>query len=302
MNIHEQRAALSKLRRSKDSELLHVAIHEAGHAVAKLVVAGEMGLTLDKAISQIEIASEVIATPGEGACPRTQGVTYGPMFSREITEASQHVLSAVVNNATVRAQVDAARTAGADIDRWFRARVFDGVSGCMAEALSRRMSFHDVWTSDEAAGDMATTLCDADIAQISERDVERTIDRMAALSALVLGKSAVWRAVRGLAKTLQRRPVTKGTRAVAVVKSSLSEMELATLFVDATRELDRLEGDIRGAKIVSGEMPDGRYQLIKGSQSLEPGPSGKVTSYVIRHSSPTLYEVLWNAFGDGATG
>jgi hypothetical protein len=90
MNIHEQRAALSKLRRSKDSELLHVAIHEAGHAVAKLVVAGEMGLTLDKAISQIEIASEVIATPGEGACPRELGWKPTTLFVDQVLQRDKY--------------------------------------------------------------------------------------------------------------------------------------------------------------------------------------------------------------------
>ena len=38
--------------------------------------------------------------------------------------------------------------------KWFRARVFDAVTGSIAEAIFTKRTFHDVWNGHQAEGDL----------------------------------------------------------------------------------------------------------------------------------------------------
>src|SRR5205823_7055448 len=60
MDRHERRAAKVATRSAKID--LVVAVHEAGHAVARFLTAGDLGFSADDAISYIEMAPDSAVT------------------------------------------------------------------------------------------------------------------------------------------------------------------------------------------------------------------------------------------------
>jgi hypothetical protein len=91
MNRHERRAAKVRARLVAKNGGSHiVAVHEAGHAIAKVLAAEELGYSINEAIDRIEIGvGETLGRSVDGRMiTRSQAVTYGPTFSRDIDEAS----------------------------------------------------------------------------------------------------------------------------------------------------------------------------------------------------------------------
>src|SRR5438067_9965781 len=82
MNRHERRAAKVAVRSAKIDRV--VAIHEAGHAVARFLTAADLGFSVDAAISYIEIAPDSAVTKSidKRMIFRMQAATFGPMLSR----------------------------------------------------------------------------------------------------------------------------------------------------------------------------------------------------------------------------
>jgi hypothetical protein len=91
MNRLDRRAAQARARHpGKNDTSRIVAVHEAGHAVAKVLAAGELGYGINEAIGNIDIGTDESwgqSTDGR-MITRSQAVTYGPTFSRDIDEAS----------------------------------------------------------------------------------------------------------------------------------------------------------------------------------------------------------------------
>jgi hypothetical protein len=116
------------------------ALHEASHAIAKVLAAPAMGWTTGQAITRI-------CMEGDG------GKAGGPAFSREMVEKSEFELQNTpggLEGSIETKVIELARVAGADIESWFNARVFDAVSGSMGEAIYTGTSFKEVWMSRES--------------------------------------------------------------------------------------------------------------------------------------------------------
>jgi hypothetical protein len=86
----------------------------------------------------------------------SQAVTFGPMFSAEISE----LVGATTDLAEITGLVAAAVARGFDISTWLEARALITVFGPMAEAVARRKSFHDVWESYESEADVRSLVRD----------------------------------------------------------------------------------------------------------------------------------------------
>jgi hypothetical protein len=148
MNRHDRRAAQAKAKHPrKNGTLQIVAVHEAGHAVAKVLAAGELGYSINEAINHIDMGTGgKLGQSADGRMiTRSQAVTYGPTFSRDIDEASlEFTQSFMRGRGTLGGReanefwskvVELGRAAGADIGKWFRARVFVAVSGSIGDLL-----------------------------------------------------------------------------------------------------------------------------------------------------------------------
>ena len=163
----------------KDHQI--VAIHEAGHAIAKVMTAPDFGYKVNQAVTYIDIGSQGPGrvSPDGKMILRSQAVTYGPMFSKEISLAAAEFKAAFLGDrASLTVQGDesreffcgflnAARTAGADIKRWFRIRAFDAVAGCVAEANFSKRDFGELFFEDYSAeGDRGSIAHDRQMAAI----------------------------------------------------------------------------------------------------------------------------------------
>jgi hypothetical protein len=166
MNRHARRAAKAMTRytvKSKDHQI--VAVHEAGHAVAKVLAARDFGYEVHEAVAYIDVGSQGPGdlTPDGKMILRSQGVTYGPIFSKEISLAAaefQDGFFADRASPTIEGNdrrelfcgtLNAGRTARADIKKWFRIRAFDAVAGCVAEANFSKRDFGELFFEDYSA-------------------------------------------------------------------------------------------------------------------------------------------------------
>ena len=128
MNRHERRKAkaLSRLGHKSDGPTV-VAVHEAGHAVAKVLAIGELGYSIHEAIEYIVMGTnKSLARSANGKMMlRSQGVTFGHTFSKDMAAAaSRESVQAYpsehgeLNLSTLSKIVELSRAAGADVGKW----------------------------------------------------------------------------------------------------------------------------------------------------------------------------------------
>ena len=188
MNRKDRRRAKALAGRSLDNDARKViSIHEAGHAVAKVLAAGQLGCSISESILYVDMGSENDlhwSVDGTVAL-RSQGVTFGPMFSREITSSAtefmqgyfaEHGVTEGSNALVLKGGdtyehskiIELARAAGADIGKWFRARTFDAVAGAMAELIISNQSFNEVfWKGYGAYSDRQSVASDTKLGGIA---------------------------------------------------------------------------------------------------------------------------------------
>jgi hypothetical protein len=154
MNRHERRKA-SKLTRQMKLDRV-VAIHEAGHAVARVLTADDMGLKPEEAVAWIEVGLDASAREGcDGQNVLvSQATTYGPMFSREIEQHTTKTPGTALTTDVLLDTVAKARKAGADIEAWLSARSLFTVFASVAEVKWLNVPFLKVWHSHGSESDV----------------------------------------------------------------------------------------------------------------------------------------------------
>jgi hypothetical protein len=320
MNRHERRKAkaLSRLGHKNNGPTV-AAVHEAGHAVAKVLAIGELGYSIDDAIKYIDMGSNQAFGPSvDGQMMMySQGVTFGPKFSKQIEEASREfkqaylsehehgVLQGAETHEFLSKFVELGRAAGADIGKWFRARVFDAVTGSIAEAIVTKRTFNDVWNGYQAEGDVSGVMRDASISGIAVDEVKSTIKRTAALSAYLMEQPEVWAAVVALGNKLPIVGRMDGDKAVAIITKALSESGLRGMFADGLEGIADLERQISAAKVVFAKCADDSNHLIKGGELIKRikdyGIGERVEHVQFQCTFRIFAETLCRAFGDGAS-
>jgi hypothetical protein len=279
-----------------------------------VLAAGELGYGINKAIAYIEMADGSLGQSVDRKMMlRSQGVTFGPIFSRDIETASHEFAQSFMRDRgslegheskEFRSKVvELARAAGADIGKWFRARVFDAVSGSIAEAIVSHRPFHEIWNGYEAESDGMGVAQDAAAAEIAAEEVVVTMERMAAVSAYLMDKPEVWAAVLALANKLPVIGRMDGDKAVSIIARAIPETDLTGMFTDALERVLEMEREIDAATIVCAALPDGSYPVIKGRKlihSLRTEDKHMVEVLPYKCNFPVYGETLCRAFGDGA--
>jgi hypothetical protein len=315
MNRKSRRAARATARHAaKNSDSQIVVVHEAGHAVAKVLAAGELGYSIHEAIRHIEIGTDESwnQSVDGNMIMRSQGVTYGRIFSRDINQASLEFRQSFMRDpGTLEGHeqleysskvVELGRAAGADIAKWFRARTFDAVSGSIAEAIFSHRTFNDVWYGYQAANDLLSVVHDARMAGIGAEEAYSAVTRMAVLSACVMEKPEVWAAVVALANKLPAVGRMDGAKAAAIITGVIPETDLTGIFTEALVRVSELEQEISAAKMVVVKTPDGKKDLTKGKELLQKIKDGDIDiGGILTYDCtfPVFAETLWRAFGDG---
>lgn len=320
-NRHQRRVAEALARRAlKDGADAIVAVHESGHAVAMAVACGELGYPLNRAIDRIDIGAKASTPSFDGrAVLVSQGVTFGPAFSRDISSAAEEYIGACIaaHGSHKKSKphmlphtsqlefysrvIEIGRAAGHDIDRWFCARTFDAVSGPIAEAIFSQRSFDEVWRGYQAESDLCGVVRDATASGFGIEHINSTIDRMAALSACMMETPGAWAAVQELAKNLQEVREMEGTVALGIITSVLSDLQLNGMFAGAVERLNELETEINAAGIAIAITADKSQRLIKGKTLVEKTVKGnRLVGQAYDCRFKVFGETLWRAFGDGA--
>ncbi len=182
---------------------------------------------------------------------------------------------------------------------------FDAVTGSITEAIITKRTFNDVWNGYQAAGDLSRVVRDADISGIAVNQVNSAIDRMAALSAYLMEKPEAWAAVLALANKLPAVGRMDGDKAVAIIAKALSESDLTGMFAEGLEAISELERQISAAKVVVAKYTDESTSIIKGEELLKRIKDSVIEERVegaqYQCMFPIFGEVLWRAFGDGAS-
>ena len=169
MNRQQRRAARAKAKNATVDPV--VAIHEAGHAVARYLTAEMMGLSKEESVSSIDVHVTQEMPKGKSVDGKmvtsAQATTFGPLFSKEIdavrlavstangwSDLPPEELAAKLNTLeNMRDLLETAREQGCDVEKWLRARAIIMVAGATAESLYREVPWHEVWDGYEAEGD-----------------------------------------------------------------------------------------------------------------------------------------------------
>jgi hypothetical protein len=313
MNRQTRRAAKAMARHTPKPKYQQiVAVHEAGHAVAKALAAPDFGYEVHEAVAYIEVGSQEPCglTPDGKMILRSQGVTYGPTFSKEISLAADEFKAAFfADRASPTVQgndsrelfcgiLNAAQTAEADIKRWFRIRAFYTVAGCVAEANFSKRDFGELFFQYYAAeSDRGGIAHDADMAAIPASEAALVISHMAAVNAYLMQDEKIWAAVLALAEKLPVVGRMPGQEAVKIITGILSPNDLAAAYGEAVKEIDKLKREIEAQPIVTAICAD-QTILVKGIDHLSDNES--VTALQYECKLPVFAEALGYAFGDGS--
>jgi hypothetical protein len=218
MNRRERRIAASHVRKAELDPI--IAIHEAGHAVARYLTAAEMGFPVEESIIHIEISPGT--SLGASSDGRTylvsQAVTFGPMFSAEINE----LVGATTDLAEITGLVAAAVARGFDISTWLEARALITVFGPMAEAVARRKSFHDVWESYESEADVRSLVRDGVIGGLRDKELDSLLNKTVERAAAMLQRPEILTAINALAEALPEAGRMEGKDAAAIIGRAMA--------------------------------------------------------------------------------
>jgi len=313
MNRHARRAAKAMARRtlkSKDRQI--VAVHEAGHAVAKVLAARDFGYEVHEAVAHIDVGSKGSGDLSSGGkmILGSQGVTYGPVFSKEISVAAAKFKDGFFADRaslTIKGNdrrelfcgiLNAARTAGADIKKWFGIRAFDAVAGSVAEAIFSKRDFGELFFQDPSAElDRSGIAYDAHMAAIPNSEATLVICHMAAVNAYLMQDDKIWTAVLALAEELPVVGRMPGREVLNVITGILSPNDLAAAYDEAVKEIDKLKAEIEAQPIVAAICAD-QTILVKGRDHLS--DKELVTALQFECKLPVFVETLQCAFGDAS--
>jgi hypothetical protein len=228
MNRHQRRSAKAQGNaRNLDRT---IAIHEAGHAVARVLVAEDFGLPAEKMISYIDVGTA--ENLGDSFFDKSvtlisQATTYGPTLSTELQAVFDRTVEGLEQSSlTKRHIVEAlalARTEGLDVDRWLRARMLISTLASVAEAKHTERSVDEVWNSRESEGDLKGAVEDGVYAGLPTEQISGYVGEALDRSEILIERANVQRAINSLADALPDRGRLIGRRAVFIIKRGLQQ-------------------------------------------------------------------------------
>jgi hypothetical protein len=227
MNRHQRRAAKA---RGIDKKLNPViAIHEAGHAVARVLSAEDFGLPVERMISRIEVGTAENLGKShfdKSATLISQAVTYGPTLSAELQALFDRTTAGVDRSKLTKQHiVDALKLAkeeGVDFTRWLRARMLIATLASVAEAKHTGRQSLDVWNSMESEGDFKGAVGDGIDAGLTIEQTRSYIEESLDQSEKLIRQNNVHRAITALADALPVIGRLEGQRAVFVISRALA--------------------------------------------------------------------------------
>jgi hypothetical protein len=226
MNRSQRRTARAKRSVGKLDRV--VAVHEAGHAVARILVADDFGLPPEKMISYIDVGlAQAVGDSffNKSATMVAQATTFGPILSAELQLIFDRTVMGI-DRSTITKQyiVDTlavARSAGIDVDRWLRARMLISTLASAAEAMHTGRSIDEVWTSLESESDLRGAVEDGICAGIADDQIPGLVNGALERSEELIRQATVQRAIEALADALPDQGRMTGRRAAFIINQGL---------------------------------------------------------------------------------
>jgi hypothetical protein len=232
MNRQERRVARARERNLKVDRV--VAVHEAGHVVARILVAESLGWSPDEMVLHIDIESNPLdtgATSFDGTHSlKSQAVTFGQMFSRPmndfIKQRMAHKLAAhvaaPVRDADLIPVVAEMRVASIDVDWWYRAMSIVFMLGPMAEARLVGKPFEEIWNSYSSESDLSDAVRYGLMCSMTPEQIEVAVAENAHIAQQIMERPSTWAAILALAGRLKYGR-TPGELAAQIVMRELGD-------------------------------------------------------------------------------
>jgi hypothetical protein len=186
-------------------------VHEAGHAIGRILGADAHSIPVDDMVTSIVIGVGI-------------ATTYGPTFPRAVQDALQkHIKVAAARGESEIApvfaimEIENARAQGVDVDGWLWARLIMIALGPCAEAKVTGRDPFEVFHSEESRGDRRDAMTTCNYASTgAERGAELIAGAIEAAAAL-LERPNLWRAVLTVADLIPARGTLPGDKIIRAV-------------------------------------------------------------------------------------
>jgi len=205
-----------------------LAVHEAGHCVARVLTASSLGWNAGEVIEYVEVTAAPVATASSRGL-RSRVVSWGRFLSKPMQEfvaarrpatARSDEYAPVSDDPDIAPLFTEMRAAGIDLDGWFRAKSIVAMFGPMAEAKLIEKPFSEIWNNnskDDALGVIrAGILCGMTPEKIATASNENL-----SIAERHMGRSEVWRAINTLADNIKTGRMS-GRRAAAIIVRALA--------------------------------------------------------------------------------
>jgi len=219
MNRHERRVAKA-LARGQSVDLV-VAVHEAGHCVARVLSAGSLGWDANEVIVGIDVypapVGMGVSSDGKRGL-QSQATSWGRFLSKPMHEfllAMPDTLEASRRGVQLDLQPIFAkmRSAGIDVDSWCTAKSIEAIFGPMAEARVTEKPFDEVWDDYSSEADRRDMVRFCRLSGMTDEQFERAYAQNICIAEQHMDRPEVWRAILALANKL--KPGRTSARVVA---------------------------------------------------------------------------------------
>jgi hypothetical protein len=201
------------------------AVHEAGHAVARYIVANEMGIPQEKCIDRIVMEQRIFSTQ-DGVTWVSEAVTYGPLFSRDIQAViTRGKPPAPPSDDEIIQFVWQAKLEGADVRTWLNAKALVIIMGPLAEACATGQAIENVLLSNASRGDLEDLSRYCKWAAITEDDAGKVLADAIQRGIELTRQPRISTAIHRAAQQLIGKSEISGKEIVAVIEQAISETQ-----------------------------------------------------------------------------
>jgi len=190
---------------------IDIAVHESGHAVARVLSIGRVGITNENAIRWIEmdwgtphcsVFELPLNMPGLKEFGEREGIREGSWPTVE----EWHKLFSFM---------------GIDPLEWARVRLFEITAGAAAQAKFTDVSFDSVWLDGGCSDDRQKAIETCQRIGLNEQEARGLFVERSKEACTVMDKTDVWRAVLTLAERLPTTGQMPGETVVSIVQNAL---------------------------------------------------------------------------------
>lgn len=187
------------------------AVHESGHAVARVLSIGRVGITTENAIRWIEMDEGTphccvfelpLGMPGLKEFGEREGIREG---KRPTVEQWRKLFSFM----------------GIDPLEWASVRLFELTAGAAAQAKFGGVPFSLVWHDYGCSDDRGSVIETCQRIGLNGSEATKLFAERAEEACTVMGKADVWRAVLTLADRLPTTGQMPGNTAISIVQDAL---------------------------------------------------------------------------------